>query len=79
MAMPEKANFIPNIPKVTPKFFRHYQLSIDSGGLPFTGRKSSNYYGWMRFKKPPQSINEAHIDFSVPIGTMPLSYLYQLV
>ena len=39
MAIPKKAKFIPNIPKVTPKFLRHYELSIDDGGLPFTGKK----------------------------------------
>jgi len=61
MATPKKANFIPNIPKVTPQFLRHYELSIDDGGLPFTGKKSSHYYGWMRFKEAPQTITEAHI------------------
>jgi acyl-CoA thioesterase II len=61
MAVPKKANFIPNIPKVTPNFLRHYELSIDDGGLPFTGKKSSHYYGWMRFKESPQTITEAHI------------------
>jgi acyl-CoA thioesterase len=61
MATPKKAKFIPNIPKVTPKYFRHYDLAIDSGGLPFTGKKISHYYGWMRFKKPPQKISDAHI------------------
>jgi acyl-CoA thioesterase II len=61
MAVTKKANFIPNIPKITPKFLRHYELSIDDGGLPFTGKKSSHYYGWMRFKKSPQTINVAHI------------------
>ncbi len=61
MAVPQKANFIPNIPKVTPNFLRHYELSIDDGGLPFTGKKSSHYYGWMRFKESPQTITEAHI------------------
>lgn len=61
MAIPKKAKFIPNIPKVTPNFLRHYELSIDDGGLPFTGKKSSHYYGWMRFKEAPQTITEAHI------------------
>jgi acyl-CoA thioesterase II len=76
MAIPKKANYIPNIPKVTPRFLRHYQLSIDSGGLPFTGKKSSHYYGWMRFKKPPQSVNEAHI-ISM-IDAWPLTLIQQL-
>ncbi|MFC4699515.1 acyl-CoA thioesterase [Glaciecola siphonariae] len=61
MALPTKAKFIPQIPKVTPKFLRHYELSIESGGMPFTGKKSSHYYGWMRFKKAPKQITQAHV------------------
>jgi acyl-CoA thioesterase II len=61
LSLPKKANFIPQIPKVTPKFLRHYELSIDSGGIPFTGKKSSHYHGWMRFKKAPKAITQAHV------------------
>ncbi|MEW9798642.1 acyl-CoA thioesterase [Alteromonas sp. CYL-A6] len=61
MAPPQKAKFIPQIPKVTPKFLRHFDLAIDEGGVPFTRRKTSVYHGFMRFKKPPASINDAHI------------------
>jgi acyl-CoA thioesterase II len=61
MSLPNKAKFIPQIPKVTPKFLRHYDISIDSGGMPFTGNKSSHYYGWMRFTKPPKEITQAHV------------------
>ncbi|MGB3726731.1 MAG: thioesterase family protein [Glaciecola sp.] len=59
--VPKKANFIPQIPKVTPKFLRHFDLALDEGGIPFTGKKCSHYYGWMRFKKPPQQVTDAHI------------------
>lgn len=61
LALPKKAKFIPQIPKITPKFFKHFDLSIESGGLPFTGRKNANYYGWMRYSKPPAVITDAHI------------------
>lgn len=61
MAVPNKAKFFPKIPKVTPNFLRHFDLSINAGGLPFTGKKSSIYYGWMRFKQAPKAITEAHI------------------
>lgn len=58
---PSKANFIPQIPKVTPKFLKHFDLSIVKGGVPFLGKKCSSYHGWMRFKNPPQRITDAHI------------------
>jgi len=61
LSLPNKAKFIPQIPKVTPRFLRHFDLSIDEGGIPFTGRKTSQYSGWMRFKKPPEKITDAHI------------------
>lgn len=61
LSLPNKAKFIPQIPKVTPRFLRHFDLSIDEGSIPFTGRKTSNYSGWMRFKKPPHEISDAHI------------------
>lgn len=61
MATPQKGKFIPQIPKVTPRFLRHFDLSIDKGGMPFSWKKDSKYYGFMRFKQPPQSISDAHI------------------
>lgn len=61
MPVPTKAKFIPQIPKVTPKFLQHFDLSIDDGGLPFTKSKKDFYHGWMRFKKPPATIEDAHI------------------
>jgi len=61
MPNPAKAKFIPQIPKVTPKFLRYFDLSIDSGGVPFTRKKESHYHGFMRFKHPPATITDAHI------------------
>ncbi len=61
MKIPTKGKFIPQIPKVTPKFLRHFDLSIDKGGLPFTRKKESEYHGFMRFKQPPEKITDAHI------------------
>lgn len=61
MAPPKKGDFIPQIPKVTPKFLRHFDLSIEQGGVPFTRKKTSHYHGWMRFKKGPEQLNMAHI------------------
>lgn len=61
LTIPTKGKFIPQIPKVTPKFLRHFELAIQDGGIPFSGKKNSHYYGWMRFKKPPLNITDAHI------------------
>ena len=61
MPTPTKGKFIPQIPKVTPKFLRHFDLAIDKGGIPFTRKKTSVYHGHMRFKKPPAKITDAHI------------------
>jgi len=61
MQPPKKAKFIPQIPKVTPKFLRHFDLAIEHGGIPFTGKKDSHYYGWMRYKTPPKEMSDAHI------------------
>lgn len=58
---PKKAKYIPQIPGVTPKFLRHIDLSIAEGKMPFTGSKTSVYKGWMRFKKPPKAMTDAHI------------------
>ena len=58
---PQKAKYIPQIPKVTPKFLRYFDLAIAEGGLPFSGKKDSHYYGWMRYKIAPTEITDAHI------------------
>lgn len=61
MELPKKAKFLPQIPKVTPKFLTNVDLAIVDGGLPFTGRKKSHIDGWMRFKHPVAKITDAHI------------------
>ncbi|NMH58738.1 acyl-CoA thioesterase [Alteromonas ponticola] len=61
MSAPAKGKYIPQIPKITPKFLQHFDLSIDQGGIPFTGKKTAQYHGFMRFKKPPQQIRDAHV------------------
>lgn len=60
-AAPQRPNWIPQIPKVTPKFHRYIDLRIDEGGYPFTGKSNPYYRGWMRFSQPPQQMTDAHI------------------
>ena len=61
MAIPKKAKFIPQIPKVTPNFFRHFELAIEQGQIPFSWSKHSHYHGWMRFKQPPATFTPTHL------------------
>lgn len=61
MELPAKPKFIPQIPKITPKFLRYFELAIDQGSLPFSAKDTSHYYGWMRYKKAPEDFNEAHL------------------
>ncbi|MBW8190119.1 thioesterase family protein [Neiella marina] len=61
MPQPAKANFLPQIPKVTPKFLRHIDLAKQEGGWPFTGKRHHTIGGWMRFKQPPANISDAHL------------------
>jgi len=61
MQVPRKGNFIPQIPKITPKFLKHFDLSIQEGGVPFLGGKNATYHGWMRYKKAPLSFSDAHL------------------
>lgn len=61
MSKPKKAKFIPQIPKVTPRFLRNFELSIEDGGVPFLNTDKSHYHGWMRFKKPPHSFTDVHL------------------
>ncbi|MBU3022673.1 acyl-CoA thioesterase II [Aestuariibacter sp. A3R04] len=61
MQWPLKAKYIPQIPKVTPKFFQHFDLSIAEGSLPFTNKSTSCYHGFMRYKKAPVEMTDAHL------------------
>ncbi|MBU2864633.1 thioesterase family protein [Reinekea forsetii] len=58
---PLKPNWIPQIPKVTPKFQRYIDLKIDEGGYPFTGKSNPYYRGWMRLSTAPSVLTDAHI------------------
>lgn len=61
MEVPKKAKFIPQIPKVTPKFLRHFELAVNKGSLPFAGSDIAEIHGWMRFKQAPEKITDAHL------------------
>ncbi len=60
MTFPSKPRFIPQIPKVVPKYLRHFDLAVEKG-IPYTGRKDKALHGWVRFKEPPKEISDAHL------------------
>ena len=61
MQLPKKSSFMPNIPGLTPKFLKHFDLKFIDGGKPFTGSKKDHIHGWMRFSKPSEKITHAHL------------------
>jgi acyl-CoA thioesterase len=61
MNYPEKPDFMPVIPTVTPKFLKHYDLAQQKGGFPFTGKYGSEIHGWMRFNIAPKIFTQAHL------------------
>ena len=61
MTLPKKPKYIPQIPKITPKFLRHVDLAMIDGSMPFTGSKDSHIHGWMRFTKAPEKITNAKL------------------
>ena len=61
MRPPKRGHMMMKIPGVGPAFLRHVDLDIVTGGLPFLGKKSATYAGYMRFKKAPAVVTDAHI------------------
>jgi len=61
MQIPKKGNFIPQIPKVVPKFLRHYDINLKAGRFPFMASKKDFMHGWVRFKKAPEHMSEGHV------------------
>ena len=61
MDFPQKPNLTPLIPKITPNFLGHFDLAQTKGGLPFTGSKSSDIHGWMRFENQPSDLSDAYL------------------
>lgn len=60
-APPKKPAWMPQIPKVTPKFHRYIDIAIDEGGLPFTNKKEAVYEGWMRLSDAPNEFDVSHL------------------
>lgn len=76
MEVAKKANFIPQIPKVVPKFLRHFDINLQDARFPFMHSKKSHMHGWMRFKKSPDIFNDMHL--IACIDAWPCTVLQQL-
>lgn len=61
MPMPKKAKFIPQIPKVVPKFLQHFDLALEKGALALAGNREAVLHGWCRFAQPPEAITTSHL------------------
>lgn len=59
--VPKKPAWMPQIPKVTPKFHRNIDIKFTDGGLPFTNKKEGKYEGWMRLSDAPANMTDAHL------------------
>lgn len=57
----KRGHIMMKLPGIGPAFLRNVDLDIVAGCLPFMGSKASGYSGYMRFKKPPAAITDAHI------------------
>ncbi len=76
MPLPKRANFIPPIPKVVPRFLRHVDIKLQAGRMPFMRSKTDFLHGWMRFSQAPSSFTDAHL--IALIDAWPCTVLQQL-
>jgi acyl-CoA thioesterase len=61
MTRPKKGKFIPQIPKIVPKFIQHFDLAIEKGSLGFGKSDKAELHGWSRFKKPVTQMKMAFL------------------
>lgn len=61
MRPPKKGKFLPQIPKIVPKFIQHFDLAIERGSLGFGKSDKAELHGWCRFKKPPEKMRLAYM------------------
>lgn len=57
---PETIDPFPYVPGQTPDFFRHVELRLADGSLPFSGAETSHMTGWMRFREAPPVFDMRH-------------------
>lgn len=60
LPVPETIEPFPYISGATPDFFRHVELRLADGGMPYSGADTSHMTGWMRFRETPGTFDERH-------------------
>lgn len=58
---PKSPKFIPQIPKLVPKFIQHFDYVFEKGNLAFTKNEDAIIHGWSKFSKAPSSMNIAYL------------------
>ncbi|GAA0297065.1 acyl-CoA thioesterase II [Psychrosphaera haliotis] len=61
MPIPKKAKFIPQIPKIVPKFIRHFDLALEKGSFSVGTKKDPEMHGWCRLSKAPSEMKMAYL------------------
>ncbi|MEH6562770.1 MAG: thioesterase family protein [Marinobacter sp.] len=57
----DQCQALPYIEGVTPGFIGHIDMRWAYGSMPFTGGSGREMGGWMRFRKTPEVMTDAHI------------------
>lgn len=61
MPIPKKAKFIPQVPKLVPKFIRHFDLAIEVGSFGVGSTRDPEMHGWCRLTKPPTEMKMGYL------------------
>lgn len=58
---PKSPKFIPQIPKIVPKFIQHFDYVFDKGNLALTKNDDAVIHGWSKFSKAPATMKTAYL------------------
>ncbi len=61
MQIPKKAKYIPQIPKIVPKFIRHFDLALEKGSFAVGVSRPPEMHGWCRLNKAPEKMKMAYL------------------
>lgn len=61
LTVPKKGNFLPQIPKLVPKFIQHFELAVEKGSLALGKSDQPVLHGWSKLKHPPAKMTYASL------------------
>ena len=61
LSPPKKPKFIPQIPKIVPKFIKHFDYVFEKGNLAFTKSDHPIIHGWTKFSSAPKQMKIAYL------------------